>query len=213
MKLAVVAANGKSGRLIVKEAVARGLDVTAVVRGENKTEALHTLKKDIMDLTKEDLAGFDVVIDAFGIWDPNKMDQHSATLGHLSDILSGSKTRLLVVGGAGSLYVDKDHKTMISDLPDFSEAYLPTAVGMKNSLNALRKRDDVRWTYVSPAAEFIADGERTGNTSLPAKNSPPTKRAKARSPMQTIRSPWSMKLSAAATSIRGSAYLESKTVK
>ena len=147
MKLAVVAANGKSGRLIVKEAVARGLDVTAVVRGENKTEAL---------------AGFDVVIDAFGIWDPNKMDQHSATLGHLSDILSGSKTRLLVVGGAGSLYVDKDHKTMISDLPDFSEAYLPTAVGMKNSLNALRKRDDVRWTYVSPAAEFIADGERTG---------------------------------------------------
>ena len=127
----------------MKEAVARGLDVTAVVRGENKTEALHTLKKDIMDLTKEDLAGFDVVIDAFGIWDPNKMDQHSATLGHLSDILSGSKTRLLVVGGAGSLYVDKDHKTMISDLPDFSEAYLPTAVGMKNSLNALRKRDDV----------------------------------------------------------------------
>ena len=78
MKLAVVAANGKSGRLIVKEAVARGLDVTAVVRGENKTEAPHTLKKDIMDLTKEDLAGFDVVIDAFGIWDPNKMDQRDA---------------------------------------------------------------------------------------------------------------------------------------
>ena len=37
MKLAVVAANGKSGRLIVKEAVARGLDVTAVVRGEKLT--------------------------------------------------------------------------------------------------------------------------------------------------------------------------------
>lgn len=26
----------------------------------------------------------------------------------------------------------------------------------------LRKRDDVRWTFISPAAEFIADGERTG---------------------------------------------------
>ena len=45
MKLAVVAANGKSGRLIVKEAVARGLDVTAVVRGENETEALGTRTK------------------------------------------------------------------------------------------------------------------------------------------------------------------------
>ena len=58
--------------------------------------------------------------------------------------------------------INKNFENLISDLPDFSEAYLPTAVGMKNSLNALRKRDDVRWTYVSPAAEFIADGERTG---------------------------------------------------
>ena len=37
MKIAVVCANGKSGKLIVKEAVDRGLDVTAVVRGENKS--------------------------------------------------------------------------------------------------------------------------------------------------------------------------------
>lgn len=37
MKLAVVCANGKAGHLIVKEAKNRGLDVTAVVRGENKT--------------------------------------------------------------------------------------------------------------------------------------------------------------------------------
>ena len=37
MKLAVVCANGKAGKLIVKEALDRGLDVTAVVRGENRT--------------------------------------------------------------------------------------------------------------------------------------------------------------------------------
>ena len=35
MKLAVIGANGKAGKLIVKEAVNRGLDVTAVVRGDN----------------------------------------------------------------------------------------------------------------------------------------------------------------------------------
>ena len=39
MKMAVVCANGKAGKWIVKEAMARGLDVTAVVRGENRTEA------------------------------------------------------------------------------------------------------------------------------------------------------------------------------
>ncbi|SCS53291.1 hypothetical protein [Staphylococcus caeli] len=39
MKLAVIAANGKAGQLITKEAINRGLDVTAIVRSTNKTEA------------------------------------------------------------------------------------------------------------------------------------------------------------------------------
>ena len=51
MKIAVICANGKAGKLIVKEAVSRGLDVTAVVRGENATEAKEVLKKDLFDLT------------------------------------------------------------------------------------------------------------------------------------------------------------------
>ena len=73
MKLAVVCANGTAGRLIVEEAVKRGMDVTAVVREENKTVAQHTLAKDLFDLTKEDLQGFDVVIDAFGAWIPETL--------------------------------------------------------------------------------------------------------------------------------------------
>ena len=66
MKTAVVCANGKAGQLIVKEALERGLDVTAVVRGENRTAAEKVLKKDLFDLTREDLDGFDAVVDAFG---------------------------------------------------------------------------------------------------------------------------------------------------
>ena len=61
-KIAVVAANGKAGKLIVKEAIDRGMDVTAVVRGENQTAAEKAVVKDIMDLTAEDLAGFDAVV-------------------------------------------------------------------------------------------------------------------------------------------------------
>ena len=68
MKIAVVCANGKAGKLIVKEAVDRGLDVTAVVREENQTAAQKVLTKDLFALTKADLEGFDVVIDAFGAW-------------------------------------------------------------------------------------------------------------------------------------------------
>ena len=65
MKIAVVCANGKEGRLIVEEAVARGADVTAVVRGENRSAAEKVIRKDLFDLTAGDLEGFDVVTDAF----------------------------------------------------------------------------------------------------------------------------------------------------
>ncbi len=70
MKLAVICANGKAGQLIVKEAVSRGLEVTAVVRGENRSEAPSAIQKDLFDLTAADLQGFDVVIDAFGACSP-----------------------------------------------------------------------------------------------------------------------------------------------
>lgn len=68
MKIAVICANGKAGRLIVKEAVSRGIDVTAVVRESNQTDAKNVLQKDLYKLTNEDMKGFDVVIDAFGAW-------------------------------------------------------------------------------------------------------------------------------------------------
>lgn len=162
MKIAVVCANGKAGKLIVKEAVDRGHDVTAVVRGENQTAAQHTLVKDLFDLTSEDLAGFDAVVDAFGAWTPETLSEHSISLAHLCDILSGTETRLLVVGGAGSLYVNPEHTAVVADGPEFPEAFKPLAAAQGKALEELRARDDVRWTFVSPAADFQADGERTG---------------------------------------------------
>lgn len=163
MKIGVIAANGKVGRLIVKEALERGMDVTAIVRSANRTEAKKVIQKDIMALTREDLEGFDVVVDAFGIWDDEKMNLHSVTLNHLADILSGSSTRLLVVGGAGSLYMDKAHNQRLFETADFPKEYLPVSRGQGKSLDELRKRNDVKWTYISPAAEFDPEGKKTGS--------------------------------------------------
>lgn len=162
MKIAVICANGKAGKLIVKEAVNRGLDVTAVVREENQTVALNVLKKDLFDLTATDLKGFDVVIDAFGAWTEDMLPQHSTSLKHLCDILSGSNTRLLVVGGAGSLYVNPEHTVCVADGPDFPPQFLPLARAQGKALSELRQRNDVKWTFISPAGDFRADGERTG---------------------------------------------------
>lgn len=162
MKIAVVCANGKAGKLLVREAVERGLDVTAVVRGENRTSAGKVILKDLYDLTAEDLAGFDVVVDAFGAWTEETLPKHSTSLKHLCDILSGTDTRLLIVGGAGSLYVDPEHTVCVADGPDFPDVFKPLAAAMAKALGELRERTDVNWTYISPAGDFQADGERTG---------------------------------------------------
>ena len=162
MKVAVICANGKAGKLITEEAVNRGLDVTAVVRGENKTKAPHTLQKDILEIKAEDLKSFDVVIDAFGTWLPETLPMHSTSLKVLCDALAGTQTRLLVVGGAGSLYVNPEHTLQLYQTPDFPKEYMPTATAQAKELDELRKRNDVKWTFVSPAGDFQPDGERTG---------------------------------------------------
>ena len=162
MKIAVVAANGKAAGKIITEAVSRGFDVTGFGRNENNTDARNYVRKDLFDLTSEDLKGFDAVVDAFGAWTEETLPLHSTSLKHLCDILSGTDTRLLVVGGAGSLYVDPEHTMTVSDGPDFPDIFKPLAAAMAKALGELRERSDVKWTYISPAGDFQADGERSG---------------------------------------------------
>lgn len=162
MKIAVVSSNGRVGRLVVAEALRRGFDVTGFARSENKSEATKFVKKDIFEITKEDLAGFDAVVDAFGGFTPDTFPLYTTTAMHLSDAVSNTDTRLLIVGGAGSLYLDKEHTKRLMDAPDFPAEYMGVAKAAADELVELRKRNDVKWTFVSPAADFRADGPRTG---------------------------------------------------
>ena len=140
----------------------RGFDVTAFGRKENNTDAKQYVQKDLFDITSEDLKGFDAVVDAFGAWTEDTLPQHSTSLKHLCDALSGTDTRLLIVGGAGSLYVNPEHTACVADGPDFPDAFKPLAAAMAKALGELRERKDVKWTYISPAGDFQADGERSG---------------------------------------------------
>lgn len=163
-KIAVIGANGQAGSKIVDEALNQGYEVTAIVRNKayqnDKTAIIY---KDLMNLEKSDLNAFDVVINAFGTWDDKTRHLHTDGLVHLANLLSGTPTRLIVVGGAGGLYADESRTIRLLDTPDFPEAYKPTATAMSNGFAELKKRDDVQWTYLSPAAEFEADMPRTGN--------------------------------------------------
>ena len=162
MKVAVVAANGKAGRLITEEAVNRGMDVTAIVRGENKTVAKNTIIKDLFDITSDDLKDFDVIVNAFGSWAPDTASTICDASMHLVDVLRRTDKRLVIVGGAGSLYVNPEHTKTVVDVTPFPEEAMPVVNAHGKLLEELRKVDDVNWTYVSPAGDFQAEGERTG---------------------------------------------------
>lgn len=163
MKIAVIGANGKSGSAIVKEALSRGLDVTAIIRGENQSGASKAIQKDLFDLTYDDIKDFDVLISAFAAWTDETLPQHTTSLTYLSSLIRGKNIRLLVVGGAGSLYISKEHTLRLMDTPDFPDGFKPLAKAMAQGLEALRQERDVNWTYISPAADFVTDRKRTGH--------------------------------------------------
>ena len=162
MKIAVVAANGKVSQLVIEEALKRGHEIVGFSRSQNRSKAENFIQKDIMAMTKEDLAGFDAVVDGFGAFTPETLSLHTKTSQHLADLLSGSQTRLIIVGGAGSLYMTPDHDLQLWQTPDFPEALRPLAKAQADELAELRKRSDVNWTFISPAADFQADAPATG---------------------------------------------------
>ncbi|MBC1490082.1 NAD(P)-dependent oxidoreductase [Listeria sp. FSL L7-1485] len=161
MKIAIIGATGKAGNEITKEAVRRGHDVTGFVRNKAKLSTeIKAVEKDIFALTTSDLENFDAVVDAFNAA-PGEENLHQTSLKHLSTILKGTKTRLIIVGGAGSLYVDPEETIRVMDTPDFPAAFLPTATNMGAAFDALQKETNLNWTYISPAAFFNPDGART----------------------------------------------------
>ena len=58
--------------------------------------------------------------------------------------------------------MNPEHSACVADGPDFPEAFKPLAAAHDAALKLLRMRGDVNWTYISPAADFQADGARTG---------------------------------------------------
>ena len=163
MKIAVLCASGKAGKLIVEEAINKSLEVSAFVRDSNKARfdsKVCVVQKDIFTLESSDLQDFDVIIDAFGEW--QNLSLHKAHMEHLVQILSGNSAKFLVVGGAGSLYMDTSHTTMLMDTPDFPKEYIPIARAETEGLAVLRNTQGLNWVYVSPPAVFIPDAPKSG---------------------------------------------------
>ncbi|MFJ7646996.1 NAD(P)-dependent oxidoreductase [Lysinibacillus sp. NPDC097279] len=162
MKIGVIGATGKAGQKIVEEALQRGHEVTAIVRSASKVkEDIKVIEKDVLNLTQQDVQDFDVVVNAFGA--PFGQEALHVKVGrHLINIFNGITTKLFVVGGAGSLFVDPEKTIRVMDTPDFPEMFFATAKNQGENLTDLQA-SSITWTFLSPSAMFDPEGPRTGS--------------------------------------------------
>ncbi|KQL52765.1 hypothetical protein AN964_04015 [Heyndrickxia shackletonii] len=163
MKIIVLGAYGKSGRSIIPEAEKRGHEVLAVAH--RKHEDVHyknVLIKDIMDLTKEDIAGYDAIIDGVSAWVPETFHVHTDGVSHIANLLEGSNTRYIKIGGTGTLFINKEHTKYFKDWENYMEEYKPLAEVLVQSLERLRSYSNIAWTYATPAFNYDVEGEATG---------------------------------------------------
>lgn len=162
MKIGIIGATGKAGKCIFREATARGHEVTAIIRDSSKvaTPGLDVLVKDAFDLTVQDLQRFDVVVNAFGTAQ-KQGEQHVALGHHLINLFRDlPNTRLIIVGSAGSLFIDSEKTCRIADSPKLpvllKESFLAQTLNLMDYENT-----DIRWTFISPALFFDAAGVQT----------------------------------------------------
>jgi hypothetical protein len=167
MKIVVIGGTGMVGSRIVAEAANRGHTVIAASRrgtdpgiADATALALDATDEHARTALADLAAGADAVVSAIGPTrepggDPNTF---AATLVRLATAVS--PTRLIVVGGAGSLLAAPGVRLV--DTPEFPEVYRAEALAAAASLQALQDLQlEGPWTYLSPAP-VIAPGERTG---------------------------------------------------
>lgn len=164
MNIAIIGANGQAGSLILQEAVSRGHDVTAIVRNASSIAdpSVNVLEKDLFNLTPSDVSGFDAVVNTFKAAEGQEHLYVDAGRKLIEVFRQTPNTRLIVVGGAGSLFVDEKNETKLMDTPEFPAFVYPTASNAGKQLDELRLSESVNWTYASPAAFFDPNGPRTG---------------------------------------------------
>lgn len=161
MKIGIIGAAGKAGSDVYKEAITRGHEVTAIVREEAKAKSLlgdkvTVLEKDAFDLTREDLNGFDVIVNAFAT-EPSKAYRHVGLAAKLVALFRETRSpRLIFILGAGSLKTGEDKHLFVEDIKAMpgSEAWVSIPENQLKELLFLKEVDNVNWVGVSPSAIF-----------------------------------------------------------
>ena len=166
MKIAVIGANGRSGKVVVEYALQKGWQVVAYLRDLKKLPIenllLSFVEGDVYDNTQLEKAivGCDVVVSALGQTDiSGAVNLMSDGMKRIIPLMEkhGIK-RILGIGGMGVLQASET--VFIKDLPDFPAQYKNVSEGHFAVYELLRD-SGLDWTFL--CCPYIPDGERTGN--------------------------------------------------
>lgn len=167
MNIALIGGTGFVGSRILPELLQRGHAVSALARHPQKyvtQPGLRVVKADVLDAAPvtQNVVGHDAIISAYNPgWQEAQI--HDLFLQGCDAIIAGARmagvTRLLVVGGVGSLFTE-DGRQLVDD-PTFPAEYRDGALASREVLNRLRHENELEWTFLSPPA-WLEPGQRSG---------------------------------------------------
>jgi len=174
MKIALIGATGYVGSALFTELLDRKYQVKALVLDPSSIKAGDNLEIIQIDVMHEDslvsvLEDVDIVVSAFnpGWANPNICEDYlKGSRSILNAVKRAKVKRILIVGGAGSLYVAPG--VQIIDTPEFPKEYFEGANGPRILLDELKKETQLDWTMISPLIGFSPanPGVRTGTYRL-----------------------------------------------
>lgn len=176
MNIALIGATGFVGKAVLEELLSRGHTVRALQRDAAKLAARPGLTVRSVDVLgggvslAAELAGVDAVVSAFnaGWANPNLHDDFLRGSDAIAAAAREAGVRLIVVGGAGSLFIAPGQQLV--DSPAFPAEWKSGALAAREALNRLRAdQTGLDWTFLSPAMH-LAPGARTGQFRLGGEN-------------------------------------------
>ena len=159
MKVVVIGATGFVGQNLVNELANRVHEVLAIARNTEKValaENVKAINVDVLDQAAlaNAVNGYDVVVSAFnpGWSNPNIFEDFIKGAEAIQAGVKASDVgRLIVIGGAGSLYIG-GHQLV--DGEGFPAEIKPGATAARDYLNTLKEEKELNWTFFSPAIEM-----------------------------------------------------------